>query len=87
MAKCYTGNHDIISLRNGYHGMTCQVMGLTSISHYKYPIPQQPGAYSVSIFLYLEIQKILQTCCTKMPVRMNQDGGVFNGIMNEFVRY
>jgi len=39
MARLYTGNEDIIALRNGYHGGTATPMGLTSHSTWKYPLP------------------------------------------------
>ncbi|XP_066256543.1 alanine--glyoxylate aminotransferase 2, mitochondrial [Euwallacea similis] len=43
MARCYTRNHEIISLKNCYHGMTYQTMGLTCNSNYKYPVLPNPG--------------------------------------------
>lgn len=39
MARMYTGNFDIISLRNAYHGGSPYTMGLTAHDIYKYPIP------------------------------------------------
>lgn len=45
LARAYTGNFDIISFRNAYHGLTCQVMSLTATSVYRYPVPQSPGFY------------------------------------------
>lgn len=38
MARLYTGNHDVIALRNAYHGGSPSAMGLTSHSTWKYPI-------------------------------------------------
>lgn len=32
MARAYTGNHDIIALRNAYHGMSYGTQGLTALS-------------------------------------------------------
>ncbi|KAK5642309.1 hypothetical protein RI129_008476 [Pyrocoelia pectoralis] len=43
MARTYTNNFEIISLRSGYHGMSNQTMNLTANSSYKYPIPSMPG--------------------------------------------
>jgi len=43
MARCYTGNFDVISLRNGYHGMNGTTMGLTALSTWKYPVPSDIG--------------------------------------------
>lgn len=54
LARCYTNNFEVITLRNCYHGMTYQTMGLTSSSYYKYPVPQAPGIHSVSIQLFID---------------------------------
>jgi alanine-glyoxylate transaminase/(R)-3-amino-2-methylpropionate-pyruvate transaminase len=35
-AREYTGNHDVISLRNGYHGGTQGAMGLTAVGTWKF---------------------------------------------------
>ncbi|KAG7210293.1 hypothetical protein KM043_011837 [Ampulex compressa] len=43
MAKVYTQKHNIISLRNGYHGGTYTVLASTALSTWKYPIVQPPG--------------------------------------------
>ncbi|XP_037548508.1 alanine--glyoxylate aminotransferase 2, mitochondrial [Nematolebias whitei] len=43
MARLYTGNYDIITLRGSYHGGSPQTMGLTSNSAYKYPIANGLG--------------------------------------------
>jgi len=40
MARLYTGNNDILALRNGYHGMSAGTMGLTALSTWKFPVPQ-----------------------------------------------
>lgn len=40
MAKLYTGSHDIISLRNGYHGNAAGTMGATGQSVWKYNVVQ-----------------------------------------------
>ena len=37
MARLYTGNDDVIALRNAYHGGSPGAMGLTSHSTWKYP--------------------------------------------------
>src|SRR4029077_12286771 len=36
MARLYTGNGDVIALRNGYHGGSPSSMGLTSLSTWKF---------------------------------------------------
>ena len=38
MARLYTGNHDVIALRNAYHGGSPGSVALTSHSTWKYPI-------------------------------------------------
>ncbi len=37
MARCFTGNFDVIALRNGYHGGSPTSMGLTSHATWKFP--------------------------------------------------
>lgn len=43
MARSYTGNHDVIALRNGYHGGSGLTMSLTSHHTWKYNVPASPG--------------------------------------------
>jgi alanine-glyoxylate transaminase / (R)-3-amino-2-methylpropionate-pyruvate transaminase len=38
MARLYTGNRDVIALRNAYHGGSPSAMGLTSHNTWKYPV-------------------------------------------------
>ena len=38
MARLYTGNRDVIALRNAYHGGSPSATGLTSHSTWKYPV-------------------------------------------------
>jgi alanine-glyoxylate transaminase/(R)-3-amino-2-methylpropionate-pyruvate transaminase len=45
MARLYTGNHDIIALRNAYHGGVASTMGLTSHSTWKFNTPQGAGVH------------------------------------------
>lgn len=45
MARLYTGNYDVIALRNGYHGGISSTMGLTSHHTWKYPLPQGSGVH------------------------------------------
>jgi alanine-glyoxylate transaminase / (R)-3-amino-2-methylpropionate-pyruvate transaminase len=35
MARLYTGNHEVIALRNAYHGGSHSTMGLTAHSTWK----------------------------------------------------
>ena len=43
LARSYTGNYDIIALRNSYHGGTSNTMGITSHHTWKYNVPQGFG--------------------------------------------
>jgi acetylornithine/succinyldiaminopimelate/putrescine aminotransferase len=47
IARLYTGCHDIISLRNGYHGNASGTMGATAQSNWKFNVVQV-GACFVS---------------------------------------
>ena len=44
MARLYTGNYDVVALRNAYHGMSPATMGLTALSTWKYNMPQVGSA-------------------------------------------
>lgn len=43
MSRVYTGNHDIISLKNAYHGGTYAASTATAMSYFRHPIPRPPG--------------------------------------------
>eukprot|EP01114_Cavostelium_apophysatum_P024778 TRINITY_DN982_c0_g1_i1.p1 TRINITY_DN982_c0_g1~~TRINITY_DN982_c0_g1_i1.p1 ORF type:complete len:487 (+),score=125.08 TRINITY_DN982_c0_g1_i1:17-1477(+) len=43
MAREYTGNYDVIALRNGYHGAVGSAAGLTSLHTWKYRTPTDFG--------------------------------------------
>ena len=45
MARLYTGNVDVIALRNAYHGGSPSSLALTSHHTWKYPVPAQPGVH------------------------------------------
>lgn len=47
MARLYTGNYDIIALKNCYHGAVSSVLGLTSHYTWKYPVPHGHGIHHV----------------------------------------
>ena len=36
----YSGNYDVLALRNGYHGMSEGTMGVTAHSTWKFNVPQ-----------------------------------------------
>ena len=45
MSRLYTGNYDIIALRNGYHGGSSSTMGLTAHSTWKFNYPHSNGVH------------------------------------------
>jgi len=45
MARLFTGNYDIIALRNAYHGGSASTMGLTAHSTWKYNYPHSFGVH------------------------------------------
>lgn len=45
MARLYTGNHDVVAVRNAYHGGSPSAMGLTSHHTWKFPASQAPGVH------------------------------------------
>ena len=45
MARAFTGNFDVIALRNGYHGGTPGTMALTAQSTWKYNVPHAFGVH------------------------------------------
>lgn len=45
MARLYTGNMDIIALRNAYHGMSLGTHGLTALHTWKYPLVPAIGIH------------------------------------------
>src|SRR3954449_2120058 len=45
MARAYTGNYDMIALRNAYHGGNASGMGLTAHRTWKYNVPHSFGVH------------------------------------------
>ena len=45
MARLFTGHHDVVALRNGYHGGISGMMGVTALHTWKYPLPQGAGIH------------------------------------------
>ncbi|MGH7498578.1 MAG: aspartate aminotransferase family protein [Gemmatimonadales bacterium] len=45
MARCFTGNNDVIGVRNGYHGGSPTAMGLTSHATWKFPQQASQGVH------------------------------------------
>lgn len=39
LSRLYTGNHEIITLNNSYHGASPYTMGLTAQSSWRFPLP------------------------------------------------
>lgn len=55
MARLYSGNLDMISLRNAYHGGSSNTIGLTALNTWKYPIPQVCLLFAASSNSYMEL--------------------------------
>lgn len=51
MARLYTGCHDIISLRNAYHGNAAGTMGATAQSNWKFNVIQVQFRFLVIHFI------------------------------------
>src|SRR5437773_10821290 len=49
MARAYTGNYDVISLRNAYHGGNVSGMGLTAHSTWKFNVPHSFGVHHAAV--------------------------------------
>ena len=45
MARAYTGNYDVIALRNAYHGGSAITMGLTAHRTWKFNVPHSFGVH------------------------------------------
>src|SRR5580704_6353067 len=45
MARAFTGNFDVIALRNGYHGGNALTMGLTAHRTWKFNVPHNFGVH------------------------------------------
>jgi alanine-glyoxylate transaminase / (R)-3-amino-2-methylpropionate-pyruvate transaminase len=45
MARLFTGNTDVIAVRNAYHGGSPSTLGLTSLHTWKYPQSNQSGVH------------------------------------------
>lgn len=45
MARAYTGNYDMVALRNAYHGGNSSGMGLTAHSTWKFNVPHSFGVH------------------------------------------
>ena len=48
MARLFTGNLDVLSVRNGYHGASLATMSLVGHSTWKYPIPVTGNVFQVA---------------------------------------
>ena len=49
MARAYTGNYDIIALRNSYHGGNAATMGVTAHSAWKFNVPHSFGVHHAAV--------------------------------------
>ena len=49
IARAYTGNYDIIGLRNSYHGGNAGTMGVTAHSTWKFNVPHSFGVHHAAV--------------------------------------
>src|SRR3954467_4072866 len=49
MARAYTGNYDVVALRNAYHGGNSLTMGLTAHRTWKFNVPHSFGVHHAMI--------------------------------------
>ena len=49
MARAYTGNYDVIALRNAYHGGNAGTMGVTAHSTWKFNVPHSFGVHHAAM--------------------------------------
>ena len=47
MARLHTGRHDVLTLRNAYHGGSQSTLALTAVGTWKYPVASPPGVKHV----------------------------------------
>lgn len=45
LARLHTGRFDLVTLRNGYHGMSPYLLGMTALSTWRYPLPSGFGIH------------------------------------------
>ncbi|XP_076169386.1 alanine--glyoxylate aminotransferase 2, mitochondrial [Ptiloglossa arizonensis] len=50
MARLHTRSHNIISLKNSYHGTTYGTLASTALGTWKYPFVAQPSGYMHTVF-------------------------------------
>ena len=49
MARAYTGNYDVIALRNSYHGGNAGTMGVTAHGTWKFNVPHSFGVHHAAV--------------------------------------
>lgn len=64
MARLYTGCHDVVSVRNGYHGNASGTMAATSQSSYKFNVVQVflRGTILILLLCYGDNVGIMSRC-------------------------
>ncbi|XWS41502.1 hypothetical protein CRYUN_Cryun17cG0087200 [Craigia yunnanensis] len=67
LARLYTGNLGMISLRNVYHGgSSSSTIGLTALNTWKYPIPEGEIHHAVNPVLFVESLALMLPVTPKM---------------------
>ncbi|XP_015438793.1 PREDICTED: alanine--glyoxylate aminotransferase 2, mitochondrial [Dufourea novaeangliae] len=72
MARLHTRNHNIISLRNGYHGATYGTSASTAISTWKYPFIVQPPGYLHAVYPDVYRAQWGGSKCRDSPIQTNR---------------
>lgn len=54
LARVHTGNFELLSFRNAYHGMSPYTMGLTAYASWRFPLPGVSNGIQ-HVRLYFEV--------------------------------
>lgn len=74
MARIFTGNWEILSLRNAYHGMSPYTMGLTALSNWRFNVPTGFGVqHSMNADPYRGVWG--GSKCRDGPIQVQSAGG------------
>ena len=76
MARLYSGNYDVLALRNCYHGMSEGTMGVTAHSTWKFNVPQVGRHNGCSVYCATAIHAcewtiLWQACDCRSPASVH----------------
>ena len=63
MARLYSGNYDLVALRNCYHGLSEATMGMLGHATWKFPVPQARACYNMCLDCYHAVSGYQQQGC------------------------